>query len=81
MPTPADNEPQLVSYEDRRISVRTQVIENGRYAVAALGVWSESGGRHGYTKLAPPAGEFQSRPEAYAAGVTAGQLAIDQGLA
>jgi len=82
MPTPAHNEPRLVSYEGRRISVRTQSVDNGLYVVAALGVWSENEGRQrGYTRLLAPDGEFNSREEAHAAGVLAGQRAIDHGLA
>jgi hypothetical protein len=75
------NEPVLVSYEGRRISVRTQSVDDGLYVVAALGVWSAVDEKPGYTKLATPNGEFESRREAYDAGVEAGQSAIDQGLA
>ena len=81
MPTPADNEPRLVSYEGRRISVRTQSLDDGQYVVAALGVWSDVAGRTGYAKLPTPNGEFASRQDAYAAAVAAGQRALDQGLA
>ena len=81
MPTPADNEPRLVSYEGRRISVRTQSLDGGLYVVAALGVWSDVQGRTGYTKLTTPDGKFASRQEAHDAAVAAGQRAVDQGHA
>jgi len=81
MPTPAHNEPRLVSYEGRRISVRTQSVENGLFVVAALGVWTDVQGRTGYIKLTAPSGEFASRQEAHDAAVASGQRAVDQGRA